>query len=147
MQQPATGWRRRGSPPLECPGADDIEPPPFAGASPVGRVVRIADLELDPEGHSVSRQGQQVTLTRLQFRLLALLAEHVNDVVDYDQLIAEVWGHTGEESPSSLVKSHISRIRRKLGLGPPGPLAIKACPGRGYMLQCTRSGRLSPDTK
>ena len=64
-----------------------------------------------------------------------MLAEHVNDVVDYDELVAEAWGHSGEDSPSSLVKSHISRLRRKLGLGPLDTLAIKSSPGRGYMLR------------
>jgi len=99
------------------------------------RVVRIADLELDPEWHAVSRRGRQITLTRIQFQLLALLVAHVNDVVGYDKLVAEAWGHANEESPSNRVKSHISRLRRKLGLGPLGPLIIKASPGRGYMLR------------
>lgn len=112
-----------------------MDPPPFILAGEFNRVVRIADLELDPEWHAVSRHGRPITLTRIQFQLLAVLAEHVNDVVGYDELVAEAWGHTGEESPSSLVKSHMSRLRRKLGLGPLGPFAIKAYPGQGYMLR------------
>ncbi|MBV9597603.1 MAG: winged helix-turn-helix transcriptional regulator [Chloroflexi bacterium] len=97
--------------------------------------MRIADLELDPDWHAVSRGGRQITLTRIQFQLLALLAKHVNQVVGYDELVAEAWGHADEQSPSSLVKSHISRLRRKLGLARLGPLVIKASPGQGYMLR------------
>jgi DNA-binding response OmpR family regulator len=120
---------------MRTPGSEHIDPPPLALVGQFDRVVRIADLELDPEWHAVSRRGKPITLTRIQFQLLTLLVEHVNDVVGYDRLVLETWGHTGEESPSSLVKSHISRLRRKLGLGPLGPLAIKACPGQGYMLR------------
>ena len=90
--------------------------------------MRVADLELDPEWHAVSRGGQQITLTRIQFQLLAVLAEHVNDVVDYDVLVAEAWDTSDEDSPASLVKSHISRLRRKLGLGPLDSLNIKSQP-------------------
>ena len=135
MEQTATRWPSRGPLAAGRPGAEHIDPPPFALAGEYDRIVRIADLELDPEWHAVSRHGQPITLTRIQFQLLTLLAEHVNDVVGYEELVSEAWGHTGEESPSSLVKSHISRLRRKLGLGPLGPLAIKACPGQGYMLR------------
>ncbi len=135
MEQPASRWPHRGPLDTGRPGAEQIDPPPFALAGEFDRVVRIADLELDPEWHAVSRHGQPITLTRIQFQLLTLLAEHVNDVVGYDELVAEAWGHTGEESPSNLVKSHISRLRRKLGMEPLGPLAIKACPGQGYMLR------------
>ena len=135
LPQASTRWPRRG--PLSAAHADfeEIDPPPFLLDGEYERVVRIADLELDPEWHAVSRGGQQITLTRIQFQLLAVLAEHLNDVVDYDVLVAEAWGHSGEDSPASLVKSHISRLRRKLGLGPLDTLAIKSSPGRGYMLR------------
>jgi DNA-binding response OmpR family regulator len=135
MEQGAARWPRRGPLAAGRRGAEHIEPPPFALAGEYERIVRIADLELDPEWHAVSRRGQPIALTRIQFQLLTLLAEHVNDVVGYDELVAEAWGDIAEASPSSLVKSHISRLRRKLGLGPLGPLAIKACPRQGYMLR------------
>jgi two-component system KDP operon response regulator KdpE len=133
--QAAARWPRRASQSAGRSGLEQIDPPPFLLDGEYDRVVRIADLELDPEWHAVSRGGQQITLTRIQFQLLAVLAEHVNDVVDYDVLVAEAWGHTGEDSPASLVKSHISRLRRKLGLGQLDSLAIKSSPGRGYMLR------------
>ena len=133
-QSPAR-WPRRGPLAAGRPGLEQNDPPPFLFADAYDSVVRIADLELDPEWHAVSRGGQQITLTRIQFQLLAVLAEHVNDVVDYDVLVAEAWGHIDEDSPASLVKSHISRLRRKLGLGPLDSLNIKSSPGRGYMLR------------
>ncbi|MBV9580382.1 MAG: response regulator transcription factor [Chloroflexi bacterium] len=134
MEQPSTPWSGRGALAARRPEIHTIDPlPPIA--SEAEHVVRIADLELDPEWHAVSRHGRQIALTRIQFQLLALLAEHVNHVVCYDRLVAETWGFTDEASPSNLVKSHISRLRRKLGLVPFGPLTIKASPGRGYMLR------------
>jgi DNA-binding response OmpR family regulator len=133
--QASARWPRRGPLSVGRSEFDEIDPPPFFLDGEYDRVVRIADLELDPEWHAVSRGGQPITLTRIQFQLLAVLAEHVNDVVDYDVLVAEAWGHPDEDSPASLVKSHISRLRRKLGLGPLDTLAIKSCPGRGYMLR------------
>lgn len=97
LPQASTRWPRRG--PLSAAHADfeEIDPPPFLLDGEYERVVRIADLELDPEWHAVSRGGQQITLTRIQFQLLAVLAEHLNDVVDYDVLVAEAWGHSGED--------------------------------------------------
>jgi two-component system, OmpR family, response regulator PrrA len=128
-------WPRRGPLAAGRPGTEHDDPPPEVFAGEFDRVLRIADLELDPDWHGVTRAGRQIILTHIQFQLLALLAEHVNVVVGYDELIALAWGYTGESTPSSLVKSHISRLRRKLGLGPLEALAIKARPGEGYMLR------------
>jgi DNA-binding response OmpR family regulator len=140
IQQPSTRWPGRGPLVAGAHGVEEIDLPPLVLAGEYDRVLRIADLEVDPEWHAVSRHGQPIALTRIQFQLLALLAERVNSVVGYDELVAEAWGDINEESPSNLVKSHISRLRRKLGLAPLGPLVIKSFPRKGYMLRLRPTG-------
>ena len=99
--------------------------------------VSAHDLHLDLHYHEVIRGDRQIELTRLEFRLLYLLAHNVNQVVTYAELIAFGWGYTDIPDPTDLLKSPISRLRTKVNLRPPGRLGIVAVSRRGYMLTLT----------
>jgi len=101
--------------------------------SEAGRNVRAGDLVLNSETHSVRKGGRSVVLTRLEFRLLQILAMNESRVVPHARLIEYAWGY---ESPyhAMVLKSHIGHLRRKLGVGTTGPGAIQAVIGIGYTL-------------
>jgi DNA-binding response OmpR family regulator len=94
----------------------------------------VDDLLVDPLYHEVLRADRRVALTRLEFRLLHLLARHVNTVVPYPRLIEYGWGYPEVSDPTELLKSPISRLRTKVNLRPPGRLTIRSVARQGYML-------------
>ena len=97
------------------------------------REVCVGDLMLDLESQEVTKAGQPVPLTRLEFRILYILAMNEGRVVPYSRLIEYAWGYFNEAN-SSLLKTHVTHIRQKLGLSTTGPGSIKALLGVGYSL-------------
>ena len=95
--------------------------------------VRVGDLVLDLQCHEVTKAGKPVQLTPLEFRILYLLALNEGRVIPYSRLVEYAWGYY-DEGNSSLLKTHICHIRKKLGLPPSGKRGIKAVLGVGYSL-------------
>src|SRR5207249_2176975 len=97
--------------------------------------VNVGDLVLDREAHGVTMNGQSVPLTRLQFRLVEMLAANAGRVVPYTRLVEYAWGYCDENS-AALLKSHIAKLRRKLGLSasPAASRGIRSVAGVGYTL-------------
>jgi len=82
-----------------------------------------------------------VRLTRTEFRLLYVLAVNAGRVVAGARLVEYVWGYDG--SSVSLLKTHISHLRRKLRLGLTGIGSITCVPGVGYRLSPRPAGGVS----
>ena len=92
--------------------------------------VRVGDLVLDRQVYQVTTAGTRVQLTRLEFRLLWLLALNAGRAVPSAGLVDYAWGGDGE-GRSSRLRGHLTHLRQKLRL-PPG--AIVAVRGTGYRL-------------
>lgn len=109
-------------------GADDYLSKPFGMMEMISRikavlrrtqpktiplVLRLKDLEVDREAHTVLAAGEQVELTLKEFQLLCTFLEHLGRVFSRDQLLAAVWGggYTGE---TRTVDVHIATLRTKL---------------------------------
>jgi DNA-binding response OmpR family regulator len=99
----------------------------------------VGDLTLGLHSHDVALRGRVVHLTPLEFRILYMLALNEGRIIPSGRLVEYAWGHEGGES--SLVKSHVSRVRQKLGLDKvrpederPGDVRIRAIPWVGYSL-------------
>jgi DNA-binding response OmpR family regulator len=141
-------------------GADDYVTKPFSAKQLIARmravlrragadrywqatsVARVGDLVLDLQTQEATKNGELVPLTRLEFRILYMLAINVGRVVPYSRLIEYVWGYYDEGS-ANLLKTHISHIRQKLGLprgAKDGP--IKGVLGVGYMLTAPATSRV-----
>jgi DNA-binding response OmpR family regulator len=131
-------------------GADDYVTKPFSAKQLAARMravlrrsdgnrysrpaseVRSGDLALDQDSHMVSRAGEQIQLTPLEFRILYMLALNEGRVIPHERLVDYAWGYEGGRS--SLLKTHICHLRRKLNLGATGPGSIRAVSGVGYSL-------------
>jgi len=95
-------------------------------------LLRIGDLVINPEYCSVQRDGREIRLTRMEFRILYCLAANAGKIVVTEKLADFAWQGPAEGDPA-LLKTHISRIRRKLELDQSG--SIEAFPGLGYSLR------------
>ena len=77
--------------------------------------------------------GEQVHLTRTEFRLLCELADQSGRVLSRQQLLDRVWGYDvfGDER---LVDVHVGRLRRKVERDPANPQHVVTVRGLGYKL-------------
>ncbi|MFB0535668.1 MAG: response regulator transcription factor [Anaerolineae bacterium] len=97
--------------------------------------LRVGDLVINLAKKQVAFGGRRIQLPPIQFRLLTHLALNVGRVVEYQELLREVWGYQGEDSEArELLKVHIRQVRRKLGWDAAKAEYLQAVRGFGYML-------------
>jgi two-component system KDP operon response regulator KdpE len=102
-----------------------------AGESPL---VELGELRIDLADRSVTRAGDTVHLTPIEFDLLAALARHRGRLVTQRQLLQEVWGpQYGSET--HYLRVHVAHIRSKLERDPSRPCYLITEPGVGYRLR------------
>ncbi len=104
-----------------------------AGAPSSGGVIRVGDLEIDPEGRTVTVGASFVELTRTEFDVLASLAAHPGRVYTRMQLIEAAQGDAFEGYERT-IDAHVKNLRRKLGDDPREPRYVQTVFGVGYKL-------------
>ncbi len=129
-------------------GADDYLVKPFAFAELLARVsalgrrsprlaaettMSIADLEIDLLSRTAKRGGVEIELLPREFRLLEYLMKHREQTVTRTMLLENVWDVHFEPN-TTVVETHISRLRSKIDRGHPVPL-IHTLRGAGYSLR------------
>ena len=75
---------------------------------------RDAHLFVHLRHRMVMLDGQAITLTRMEHRLLALLVEDAGEIVPRASVLAQIWGHRPETHPRT-VDVHLNLLRRRLG--------------------------------
>lgn len=128
-------------------GADDYVTKPFALAELMARVqavlrrsrpaetdtrmIRFSDVEIAVAERTVTRGGQGVKLTHLEFELLLFLVERPSRVFSREQLLREVWGvsHNGSRRT---VDNFVAQLRGKLEADPEQPRHLITVRGSGY---------------
>jgi DNA-binding response OmpR family regulator len=90
--------------------------------------LRFGTLEIDPLGMVVRRDGEELSLTPTEYRLLLMLAENAGIVLSRERLLEEVWGYVWA-GDTRLVDMHVRRLRGKIGHE-----AIETVRGAGYKM-------------
>jgi two-component system copper resistance phosphate regulon response regulator CusR len=125
-------------------GADDYLIKPFAfsellarvrsvlrrGARLSGEILRIADLEIDPRRHWVSRGDRFIDLTAKEFVLLEYLARHCGEVLSRTLIAENVWD-MNFDSDTNVVDVAVRRLRAKID----DPKLLRTIRGVGYVLE------------
>ena len=128
-------------------GADDYISKPFSPRELVARVravlrrvkggihqpglIRAGDLEIDLLGYRVTRASEEVPLTRSEFNLLAVLAQHPGQVFTRAQLLDRLHGVAYDGYDRS-IDAHVKNLRRKLEPDPGEPRYVETVYGVGY---------------
>lgn len=130
-------------------GADDYITKPFGtdellarlravlrrAADPSGDpIVRIGELSVDVLDRRVSRDGEEIHLTPLEFDILRVLAQHHGRLVTQRQLLQDVWGPE-YALETHYLRVHVAHIRAKLERDPSRPTYLITEPGVGYRLR------------
>lgn len=89
--------------------------------------VRINTLE-----GKVYKDGDEVLLTALEYRLLLIFANHIGQVLSRNQLLERIWDVAGEFVNDNTLSVYIKRLREKLEDNPQEPKLIKTVRGLGY---------------
>jgi len=100
-------------------------------ASAGGTVIRVGPVAIDRAALAVTVDGAPVELTRIEYKLLLLLAERRGRVQTRPQLLESVW-EAQSDIQTRTVDMHVQRLRAKLGKA--GPL-LETVRGFGYRLQ------------
>ena len=130
-------------------GADDYVTKPFGVGELLARVrvalrhasrsaegkpaLKLGRVTVDLEKHLVKRDGAEIHLTALEFRLLTCLAQHLGMVVTHRQLLREVWGPSHVEHTHYL-RIYMKQLREKLEPDPLHPRYFLTETGVGYRL-------------
>jgi two-component system, OmpR family, KDP operon response regulator KdpE len=96
-------------------------------------ILRFGNTVVDLEKRTAGRDGEEVRLTPIEFRLLALLAKHLGMVVTHRQLLTQVWGPTHERDTHYL-RIYMKQLREKLEIDPVRPRHLLTETGVGYRL-------------
>lgn len=93
----------------------------------------INDAKINWLKHSVSKDGQEIHLTKKEFDLLKLLFDNLDQPLTRDDILSQVWGDEVYVEERT-VDNFISNIRKALDLNEPGVYFVKTVRGVGYVL-------------
>ncbi len=96
-----------------------------------GQVLTLGPLELDPEGYTVTRDGENLELTPTEFKILALLIRRPGQAFTRAQ-ISDAVSTSSHYLASRYIDVHISRLRHKVEGDPSKPRIIQTVPSVGY---------------
>lgn len=129
-------------------GADDYLTKPFGVGELLARIraqlrrqqpqshqsmFRFGQVEVDFAQRVVRKAGQEVHLTKLEYRLLCVLIEHAGRVMTHAQLLHAVWGPNHQEH-EHYVRIYMANLRQKLEENPVEPQHLLTEIGVGYRL-------------
>lgn len=128
-------------------GADDYIAKPFRPRELVSRIHNIMrrygktntlleyrNLTVDVSRGTVSKDGQELQLSALEYRLLLYFMNNKDIVLSRSRLLDALWDMAGEFVNDNTLTVYIKRLREKIEEDPQNPVLIKTIRGMGYKM-------------
>lgn len=126
-------------------GADDYIPKPFRPrelvsriknilplTGSIGAVIQLGDVTVDTIKGTALRNGKDLYLSALEYRLLLTFINNRGAVLSRNQLLESIWDVAGEFVNDNTLTVYIKRLRDKIEKDPQNPSIIKTVRGIGY---------------
>ena len=126
-------------------GADDYISKPFRPRELASRIrsvlrrsgqtqsiVELGSVSVDTEKGTVSKQGKDILLSALEYRLLMAFVNHRGKLLSRNLLLEEIWDAGGDFVNDNTLTVYIKRLREKIEDDPQKPEIIKTVRGLGY---------------
>lgn len=126
-------------------GADDYIAKPFRPrellariattirrSQPSRRIISLGNLTIDTDRAYVGRDGQEICLSALEYRLLLLFASNPNKLVTREMIRDALWDDAGTYVEENTLSVYIKRLRDKIEPDPAKPTVITTVRGLGY---------------
>ncbi len=129
-------------------GADDYITKPFRIRELLSRIktvlrryqkqtqsmLDIESIRINTLEGKVYKNGMEVQVTALEYRLLLIFANHYGQVLSRSQLLEQIWDVAGDFVNDNTLTVYIKRLREKLEDDPQNPTIIKTIRGLGYKM-------------
>ena len=123
-------------------GAEDYITKPFSARELMARInrilkktektdniIHIEDIVIDRDSKTVTRSGEKIEFTALEYRIFLMLAQNKNKTVTRESILEKIWDLAGNYVNDNTLTVYIKRIRKKLGCN-----IIKTVKGIGYYI-------------
>lgn len=98
-------------------------------------IVKIKDLTINTNEAKVYKNGRELFLTAMEYRLLLILINNQGKVLSRTQLLENIWDIDGDFVEDNTLTVYIKRLRDKIEEEPTRPVYIKTVRGLGYVIE------------
>lgn len=95
-------------------------------------IIEIKNIKINTLEGKVYKDGKEILLTALEYRLFLIFANHIGQVLTREQLLDRIWDAGGDFVNDNTLTVYIKRLREKLEDDPRRPKLIKTIRGMGY---------------
>ncbi|WP_098747405.1 response regulator transcription factor [Paenibacillus sp. EZ-K15] len=95
-------------------------------------IINIDNVRMNTLEGKVYKNGAEISLTALEYRLLLIFGNHIGQVLSRNQMLEQIWDAAGDFVNDNTLTVYIKRLREKLEDDPQHPTMIKTVRGLGY---------------